>query len=159
MLTQRQRQEMIDKLQKLPSIVEAAVKDLDDRQLDTQYREGSWTVRQVVHHLVDSHMNGYIRTKLMLTEDKPTLKTYEQERWAELSDAATMPVESSLAILGGLHARWASLLAGLEESQWSSAAIHPVNGEMTIDDLLALYSGHGEKHVEKVLALRADKKW
>lgn len=159
MLTQQQRQEMIDKLQKLPSIVEAAVKDLDDEQLDTRYREGSWTVRQVVHHLVDSHMNGYIRMKLILTEDKPTLKTYEQERWAELTDAATMPVESSLAILGGLHARWTALLAGLEQSQWTSAAIHPVNGEMTIDDLLALYSGHGEKHIEKVLALRAARNW
>jgi len=150
---------MIDAIAALPDQIEAAVKDLNDAQLDTPYRQGGWTVRQVVHHLADSHMNAFIRMKLILTEMNPTLKPYNQDEWAVQSDVRGVPVASSLAILRGLHARWTMLLRAVSESGWGRKAIHPERGEITLQGMLQTYSGHGAKHVEHVLGLRRAKNW
>ncbi|HTY00676.1 MAG TPA: putative metal-dependent hydrolase [Bacteroidota bacterium] len=150
---------MIDAIAALPDQIEAAVKGLNDAQLDTPYRQGGWTVRQVVHHLADSHMNAFIRMKLILTEMNPTLKPYNQDDWAVQSDVRGVPVASSLAILRGLHARWTMLLRAVPESGWGRKAIHPERGEITLQSMLQTYSGHGAKHVEHVLGLRRAKNW
>jgi uncharacterized damage-inducible protein DinB len=150
--------EMISQIEELPSKVEAAVRGLNDEQLNTPYRQGGWTVRQVVHHLADSHMNAYVRMKLILTEDHPTLKPYDQDEWAKLGDVQ-QPIDSSLAILRGLHERWAAMLKSVPESAWSRTAFHPESGEVTIEGLLTLYSHHGENHVGQVTNLRAARGW
>src|SRR5262249_52033501 len=128
-----ERQRRITMIADLPSQVESEVTGLNDQQLDTPYREGGWTVRQVVHHLADSHMNAFIRMKLALTEDHPTLRPYDQDEWAKLPDTSKIPVASSLTILKGLHSRWTDLLKGVEESQWRRGTFHPDNGEMSLD--------------------------
>lgn len=154
-----QRIGMVERIRALPGLVEKAVGGLDDRQLDTPYREGGWTVRQVVHHLADSHMNAFIRLKLMLTEDHPTLKPYDQNEWAKLVDTDKAPITSAISILRGLHERWTVLLENIGDDQWSRSAHHPENGTMTIEDLLRIYSGHGEKHVGQIISLRSAKGW
>ena len=159
MLTSDQRREYISKIKQLPVIIEKAVASLNDSQLDTPYGEGKWTVRQVVHHLADSHMNAFIRMKLVLTENHPTLKAYEQDDWAKTPDAHKLPVASSLAILKGLHERMNALLSSASEDDFRRTAFHPENGEMTLDDLVAIYGKHGEKHVESIIALRGRKGW
>ncbi len=159
MLSKSQREEYLRQIEESPQILEATVRDLSDRQLDTPYREGGWTVRQVVHHLADAHMNGYVRVKLILTENHPTLKTYDQNEWAKLADVFTMPVEASLSILRGLHKRWVALLRSIPEGSWSRTAAHPERGEMSLDDMLPLYAQHGVKHVEQIRGLRARQGW
>jgi hypothetical protein len=159
MLTTTERHDLIAKMRHLPTGVEAAVKDLSAAQLATPYREGGWTVGQVVHHLADSHLNGFVRMKLMLTEVGPVLKPYDQEAWAKLSDAATIPIDSSILILRGLHERWAALLADLPETSWQRSALHPEIGVVTLADLLADYAHHGEQHVEQILSLRSRRGW
>ncbi len=150
---------MIDAIAALPDQIEAAVKGLSDAQLDTPYREGGWTVRQVVHHLADSHMNAFIRMKLLLTEDKPTLKPYNQDVWATQADVRAVPIASSLSILRGLHARWTLLLRQVPDAGWSRKGIHPERGEVTMQSMLQTYSGHGAKHVEQILGLRRARTW
>jgi hypothetical protein len=152
------RQQMIDALKVLPDQVSDAVRGLNERQLDTPYRQDGWTVRQVVHHLADSHMNAFIRVKLILTEERPALKPYSQDDWARLSDSR-LPVDASVAILRGLHERWAELLGSLPQASWNRAGFHPERGEVTVDSLLATYAGHGAKHVEQILSLRRAKGW
>ncbi len=159
MLSPEQRREGIARLLELPGLVEEAVRGLDERQLDTPYRDGGWTVRQVVHHLADSHMNAYIRTKLTLTEEHPPLKPYDQDEWAKLGDAAGLPLAPSLAILHGLHERWAALLESVPEDAWSRTAYHPERGDITLDDQLALYAGHGVNHVAQITGLRSRNGW
>lgn len=151
---------MIGKIRGLPEMIEAAVKGLNDSQLDTPYGPGKWTGRQVIHHLADSHMHAFIRTKTILLEDRPTLATYNQNQWANASDAAApTPIESSLLILRGLHARWVAMLEHVPESGWSRPAIHPERGEVTLEALLAIYASHGEKHAKHITDLRAAKGW
>jgi hypothetical protein len=159
MLRATERHDLMAKIRRLPAALEAAAKDLTEAQLNTPYREGGWTVRQVVHHLADSHLNGFVRMKLMLTEAGPVLKPYDQDAWATLSDTAAMPIESSLLILRGLHERWAALLESLPEAGWKRSALHPEVGIVTLADLLADYARHGEQHVEQVLKLRATQGW
>jgi hypothetical protein len=159
MLTAAERHDLMAKMRCLPAAVETAVKDLTDAQLNTPYREGGWTVGQVVHHLADSHLNGFVRMKLMLTEVGPVLKPYDQDAWAKLPDTAAMPVESSMLILKGLHERWVALLENLPEASWNRSAFHPEIGVVTLADLLADYARHGEQHVEQVMRLRAAQKW
>ena len=159
MAMSKEQKERIDKIRALPALVASAVKGLKDNQLDTPYREGGWTVRQVVHHLADSHMNAFVRMKLVLTEDTPSFKTYEQEEWAKLVDTAKLPVESSLMILKGLHERWVQLLEGLSPAAWKRTGIHPERGVMTLEELLSIYADHGEKHVGTIVKLRKDKGW
>lgn len=143
----------------LPSQLSAVVADLDDHQLDTPYRDGGWTVRQVVHHLADSHMNAFIRFKLGLTEDEPTIKPYNQESWAELADTTSLPIASSLKLIEGLHARWAVLLDEFSESDWKRRINHPESGTMDLGRLLEIYAAHGVKHVEHIAGLRRRQGW
>jgi len=159
MLTPEQRKGLIEKIRIVPSDLETAVIGLSDDQLDTPYRDGGWTIRQVVHHLAESHMNGFVRFKLALTEDSPILKAYDQEKWANLHDIQSAPIQSSMEILRGLHTRICSLLAGLKEDDWSRKAMHEERGEMTIDELLLLYANHGEKHMGHINKLKSDKGW
>ncbi len=149
---------MLAQLRACPEAMRAAVAGLGDTQLDTRYRDGGWTVRQVVHHLVDSHVNAYLRFKWTVAEDHPTIKTYDQDAWAEMSDSR-LPVEPSLVILDGLHKRWAAFLSMLPESAWSRGLSHPERGEMTLDDLLMMYADHGVNHVRQITLLRERQGW
>jgi hypothetical protein len=153
------RQENISALRTLPGEVRKAIAGLNDSQLDTPYRDGGWTVRQVVHHIADSHMNAYIRARLILTEDNPTLKPYNQDSWARLIDAAEAPVAPSLAIIDGVHDRLVQLFENCADSDWSRHAHHPESGAMTLERILNIYSGHGRNHVGQILALRTRKGW
>lgn len=136
----------------------SAVRGLNDAQLDTPYRDGGWTVRQVVHHVADSHANAYLRFKFVVAEDHPTIKTYDQDVWATLPDSR-LPVECSLVILDGLHDRWSAFLDSVPESAWSRDAMHPERGEVTMDDLLDIYSDHGAHHARQITDLRTRKGW
>jgi uncharacterized damage-inducible protein DinB len=157
MTTTDERRAMITILRSFPTTVEAAVGDLTDAQLDTLGGEGLWTVRQEVHHMADSHMNAFIRTKLILTEDHPTLKPYDQDAWVQLADTASAPIQAALAILKGVHARWCLLLDSLPDSSWGRSARHPEIGEVTLDDILKTYSRHGAEHLGQITRLRAEK--
>jgi hypothetical protein len=149
----------IERIRALPSVLEEAVKGLNDRQLDTPYREGGWTVRQVVHHLADAHMNAFVRMKLILTEERPAIKPYDQNAWAALPDSAAMPIGVSMEILKGLHDRWALLLDRVKEDEWKRTAVHPERGEVTLEGQLTVYAGHGDKHVGHIMGLRHAKGW
>jgi uncharacterized damage-inducible protein DinB len=153
------REQWIAQIAEAPSLFRAAVAALDQSQLDTPYRPGGWTVRQVAHHLPDSHMNSFTRFRLALTEDEPTIKPYDQERWAELRDSRTAPVEISLALLDALHARWVILLRSLSDQDWKRAFRHPEIGRMTLELNLALYAWHGRHHTAHVTALRRRMGW
>ncbi len=153
------RKEMIAKIKQLPGLLEKAVEGLDDGKLDTPYGEGKWTVRQVVHHLADSHMNAFIRFKLTVTENKPTLKPYNQDDWATTIEAKTAPIEPSLGILKGVHERWVMLMELLPESAWSRVAYHPEHGDLTLTDILNTYSRHGENHVSQIVKLSVAEGW
>lgn len=153
-LTPEERVQLIEHVAQMPDKLRAAVAGLTASQLDTPYRAGGWTVRQVVHHLADSHMNSFVRFKLALTEDNPTIKTYEEARWAETVDATTPPVEISMRLLENLHTRWVVLLRSLEPEEWSRKLTHPELGLVTLDELLCLYSWHSRHHVAHITALR-----
>lgn len=142
----------------LPAQMRAAVAGLSDAQLDTPYRPGGWTVRQVVHHVADSHANGYIRQKLALTEQNPTIKPYDEERWAELPDAM-LPIDVSLRMLDAIHERWTSLLRALPAERFSVPYQHPQSGPQTLDSSLSNYSWHGRHHVAHITALRTREGW
>lgn len=137
----------------------AAVKGLSDQQLDTPYRPGGWTVRQVTHHVPDSHLNAYIRTRLALTEDNPTIKPYDEAKWAELPDAKSAPVEPSLTMLESVHERWVRLLRAMTPAQFSLPFTHPEHGPRDLDWLVALYEWHGAHHVAHVTELRRREGW
>jgi hypothetical protein len=143
----------------LPQAIRAAVAGLDDRQLDTPYRPGGWTVRQVVHHVADSHMNALIRMKLALTEPGPTVKPYDENAWAALADMQ-LPIDVSLALIAGVHTRWSALNAALAEADFSRPWTHPEHGKtFTIDWLLQNYGWHSRHHVAHITALRARQRW
>lgn len=151
MLTRDDRIKLIDNIRRLPADLAACVGGLTAEQLTTPYLNGEWTAAQNVHHVADSHMNAYIRMKLILTEDHPTLKPYDQDVWAALPDATPADMTASLHILHGLHERWAELLAGIEdEAVWQRSAHHPEIGEVTLDDLLGIYGRHGHGHIEQI---------
>ena len=153
-----QKQAFLDDIAKTPANLRAAVKGLSEAQLDTPYRDGGWTVRQVVHHLPDSHMNSYVRFKLALTEEDPTIKPYAENLWAELADSKA-PVEVSLTMLDSLHDRWMRLMRALEPSSWQKTFRHPALGPMTLEKNLALYAWHGRHHVAHITELRKQKGW
>lgn len=154
-----QRAALIDSIAATPSRLREAVRGLDDAQLDTPYREGGWTVRQVVHHVPDSHLNAYTRFRLALTEDSPTIRPYNEAEWARLPDAATAPVELSLTLLEAVHARWDLLLRALTEDAYRRPLLHPENGPMTIGTLLRMYEWHGRHHVAHINGLRQRSGW
>jgi uncharacterized damage-inducible protein DinB len=152
------RADAIESVAQTPGKLRAAITGLDDQQLDTPYRPGGWTVRQVTHHLPDSHLNAYVRFKLALTEEVPTIKPYQEDRWAQLADSA-LPVEVSLQLLEALHRRWVVLLDSIQEAQWSRQLIHPESGQQRLDQLLAMYAWHGPHHTAQVTRLRERMGW
>ncbi|HVB86814.1 MAG TPA: bacillithiol transferase BstA [Candidatus Dormibacteraeota bacterium] len=158
-LTPDQRREFIGSIAETPDKLAAAIAGLTPAQFDTPYRPGGWTVRQVVHHLPDSHMNSYVRFKLALTEDEPTIKPYDEARWAELADSRETPIGTSLALLEHLHDRWVVLLRSFAPDDWSRTFRHPELGPVTLDQTLALYAWHGRHHVAHIAALRERNSW
>jgi len=154
-----QKQSFIDEIAQTPAKLRAAVKGLSDVQFDTPYRDGGWTVKQVVHHVPDSHMNSYVRFKLALTEDEPTIKPYAEDRWAELGDTKATPAEVSLTLLDSLHDRWVRLLRSLTPEEWKRTFRHPELGPMTLEKTLALYAWHGRHHVAHITELRKRMSW
>jgi uncharacterized damage-inducible protein DinB len=152
------RAAQIQVLRQLPERLTAAVAGLNDAQLDTPYREGGWTVRQLAHHIADSHANSYVRFKLALTEDWPTIKPYDEKAWANLADSR-MPIDVSLALSTALHARWVSLLESLSEEGFQKGYNHPENGKQTLAVALAIYDWHSRHHVAHITALRSRQGW
>ena len=157
--TEEQKKKFLDEIALTPVNLRSAVKGLTEQQLDTPYRQGGWTVRQVVHHVPDSHLNSYIRFKLALTEDEPIIKTYEEARWAELPDTKATPIEVSLTLLESLHDRWMRLLRSLGPEDWKKTFRHPALGPMTLEKTLALYAWHGRHHVAHITELRKQMSW
>jgi uncharacterized damage-inducible protein DinB len=157
--TPETRNRHIERLAALPGLVRQAVARLSNAQLNTPYREGGWTVRQVVHHIADSHMNAYIRFKWALTEDNPTIKAYEEGAWAALKDSELTPVEISLAMIESLHARWTVLVRSMSAEDFQRKFVHPDSGPHDVDWLLQLYSWHGNHHLAHITSLRERMKW
>ena len=158
-MTAAERTEEIAMIRSLPAGLEAAVRDLNPQQLATAYRRDGWTIRQVVHHLADSHMNAFIRMKLVITEDHPTVKPYDQDRWAETDDVGQADIRASLEILRGLHQRWSVLLERLPEETWRRTAHHPERGEISLEQFLDMYAVHGKTHVQQITGLRKAQGW
>lgn len=156
--TAADRAARMDTLAALPANLRGAVRGLSDAQLDTPYRPDGWTVRQLVHHVADSHMNGYTRVKLALTEENPVIKPYAEAEWAKLPDSR-LPVELSLAILDAVHARLDAILRSLTPEQWARPFLHPAGGPQTIDIWAALYAWHSRHHTAHVTALREREGW
>lgn len=153
------RGELVTQVADAPARLAAAVAGLTPAQLDTPYRPGGWTVRQVVHHVSDSHLNAYVRFRLALTEDEPLVKTYQEARWAELADARAASPEVSLALLDALHRRWVMLLESLAPEDFARTLRHPELGPMTLDQLLCLYAWHGRHHAAHITGLREREGW
>ncbi len=158
-LNPEQKAKFLDDIEKTPARLKAAVQGLSAQQLDTPYRDGGWTVRQVVHHVPDSHMNSYMRFKLALTEEEPTIRPYMEDRWAELPEARTAPIELSLGLLDDLHKRWMLMLRAIPDQDWKRTFRHPEIGLMTLEKNLALYAWHGRHHVAHVTELRKRMGW
>lgn len=156
--SEQDRASSIETLHLLPERLAGAIAGLNDGQLDTCYREGGWTVRQVVHHVADSHANAYIRFKLALTEDWPTIKPYEEAAWAMLPDSQ-LPVGVSLDLIAALHARWVSLLESLSEEDFHRGYVHPAGGRQNLAQVLALYEWHSRHHTAHITNLRARMGW
>ena len=158
-VTPELRREWLDVLAEFPARFREAVEDLSPEQLDTPYRPEGWTVRQLTHHVPDSHLNAYVRIKLALTEDAPAIKTYEEARWAELPDSRVTPIEVSLTLLEALHQRWVLLLNGLNDEQWARPFQHPEWGNMAVERALGLYAWHSRHHLAHVTRLRERMGW
>ena len=155
-----ERRQMIDSIARAPTALRDSVRGMSDTQLDTPYRPGGWTVRQVIHHVPDSHMNAFIRFKLALTEDMPTIKPYDEAAWANLSDARETPIETSLTLLTALHERWVGLLRSMSSSDFSRQLNHPEwDAPLSLDSVLALYAWHGPHHTAHVTSLRKRMGW
>ena len=149
----------IDAISEAPAKLRAAVEGLSSEQLDTPYRPGGWTIRQVVHHVPDSHLNSYCRFKLALTEDEPTIKPYHEDRWAELEDSRATPTEVSLALLESLHKRWVLLLNSLGPDDFKRTFRHPELGVVSLAQNVCLYGWHGRHHVAHITSLRERMGW
>jgi hypothetical protein len=158
-MTPERARECLTAIAETPARLRAAVAGLTDEQLDTPYRPGGWTVRQVVHHVPDSHMNSYMRFRWALTEEQPAIKGYDEAAWAKLPDAHSAPVEISLSLLETLHRRWMMLLESLSPEQWKRTFHHSELGPVTLERNLALYAWHGRHHVAHITALRERMAW
>ena len=156
--TAESRRAALESIATLPQKLRAAVNGLTEAQIDTPYRPGGWTVRQLVHHVADSHMNGYIRTKLALTEDKPTIKPYEQDAWSQLPDSK-LPIEISLVILDSVHQRWTVINRSLKDEDFQRTFVHPELGPLILDTHVHLYGWHSRHHVAHVTGLRERERW
>lgn len=153
------RRACIAELEALPAALRAAVEGLGAARLETPYRPGGWTVRQVVHHVADAHLNAYVRFRLALTEDRPAVKTWEEGAWAELPDARGAALETSLSLVDGLHRRWVELLTSLDREAFRRTFRHPEWGDVDLDHLLQLYAWHGRHHVAQLASLRRRAGW
>lgn len=159
-ITPARRDGWINEIAEAPAQLRNAVSGLSDAQFDTPYREGGWTLRQVVHHLPDSHLNAYTRFKLALTEDNPTIRPYDEALWAELPDTAATQIGVSLVMLEALHRRWVILLRAMQEDQWARTFFHPEqNKSLPLDRVLALYAWHGKHHIAQITSLRDRMGW
>jgi hypothetical protein len=158
-LDAQKRRACIATLCALPENLRAAVYGMTDSQIDTPYREGGWTVRQLVHHVADSHMNAYVRTRLALTENWPTIKPYDEKLWAGLPDAKGLPADVSLELVDTLHRRWVALFESLSEEQWKRGYVHPESGRHTLEQVAALYDWHSRHHVAHITGLRKSRDW
>lgn len=157
--TAAHRTAAITVLAELPARLRLACAGLSDAQLDTPYRPDGWTVRQLVHHVVDSHINAYLRTKFALSDDNPTIRPYPEAVWAEMADARTAPVSMSLNLLDALHGRWVMLLKSLPAEAFARTLMHPERGPMSLDDVMALYEWHARHHTAHVNNLRQREGW
>jgi uncharacterized damage-inducible protein DinB len=157
--TASERATNLETLRQTPAKFAAALEGLTDPQLETPYREGGWTLRQVAHHIPDSHLNAYVRFKLALTEDTPTIKPYDEAAWALLPDTKTVPLAVSVTLLEAVHVRLVALLEGLSQADWQRTYNHPVGGLYTLEQVLALYAWHGTHHVAHITALRQSQGW
>jgi hypothetical protein len=152
------RAEKIAAIRSVPAELSRAIDGLSELQLDTPYRDGGWTPRQIVHHIADSHLNAFVRMKLILTEDHPTFKPYDQDLWARMNDY-TRDIAPSVAIISGVQERMANVLEVASEKDLARTAHHPDNGTMTLQQLLDMYAGHGKHHVDQILGLRKNRNW
>ncbi len=155
----KRRTHYIEVLAKLPSEMRVAVQGLSAEQLDTPYRPDGWTVRQVVHHVPESHMNAYVRFKLALTEDNPTIKPYDEAAWAKLPDVARTPIDVSLQLLGALHSRWVDVARLMQPADFARTFFHPERGVVTLDQTLAMYAWHSAHHTAHITSLRQRMAW
>ena len=158
-LDRAERSKLIDDIERAPPHIRTLVEHLTDAELETPYRLNGWTIRQVVHHVPDSHLNAYLRFKLALTESEPTIKPYDEKQWAELADVRLTPVEVSLSLLENLHARWTLLLRALEPAAFARTFRHPDIGLLTLDTQLGLYEWHGRHHVAHITSLQSRMGW
>jgi uncharacterized damage-inducible protein DinB len=149
----------IDEIQEAPAKLRSAVEGLTDHQLDTPYRAGGWTVRQVVHHVPDSHLNAYVRFRLAITEDEPTIRPYDEAAWAELDDARSGPIEVSLRLIAALHERWVRLARTISPDGLARRLYHPEQGKMRLDEVLSSYAWHGRHHIAHITRLRDRMGW
>lgn len=157
--TESERKKFIDDIEHAPKNLRAAVQGLSPQQWETPYRDGGWTIRQVVHHVPESHMNAYIRFKLALTEDEPTIKPYMEDRWAKLDDVMSTPPEVSLALMDNLHDRWVRVLRAIKPEEWKRNFHHPEMGVVSLEKNVALYSWHSRHHVAHITELRKRMNW
>ncbi len=158
--SEKGKDKLLRDIQLLPQYLEYSILNLDAAQLETRYRPGGWTVQQVVHHVPDSHMNAYIRFKLALTEENPTIKPYDEAAWAGLSDSQNIPVNVSLTLLHALHARWYEVLKNMRESDWERTLVHPEHGKtFTLWHMFKMYAWHGKHHVAHINSLRTRMGW
>src|SRR5512140_1040908 len=157
--TPEERRQFLDQIAAAPSRLRDAVAGLSERQLDTPYRDGGWSIRQVVHHVPDSHLNAYVRTKLALTEHEPTIKPYDEAAWAALADSRDTPVEVSLTIFEAIHQRWLTLLRSMTDADYAKTSRHPEHGVRTVDWLLGLYAWHVRHHTAHITSLRERNGW
>ncbi len=159
-VTEEDLQGFISDIERLPADLKKLVKDFSDEQLNTPYRDDGWTVRQVVHHIADSHINAFIRFKLTLTEDIPTIKPYFEDKWAELEDGKNLPVDISLSLLTFLHHRWITLLRSMNKKDFQKEFFHPEHGkEFCLDELTGMYSWHGKHHYAQINELKKRMRW
>jgi uncharacterized damage-inducible protein DinB len=157
-MTAATRQAAVHSIETLPARLAAAVAGLDDRQLETPYRPGGWTVRQVVHHVADSHLNAFARIKLGLTEEAPVIKPYDEKRWATLADT-TLPVDVSLRLLEALHTRWVAVLGAMSDEDFTRTIVHPQSGIHSLDRFVLVYGWHSNHHVAHITTLRERERW
>ena len=158
--SEKQKKEWLNDIKFLPLSLENAILDLDAAQFDTPYREGGWTVQQLVHHVADSHLNAYCRFKLGLTEDNPTIRPYDQEKWANLKDSQNIPINVSITLLHALHTRWHEILVNMTDADFDRTVFHPeAKKQLTLWYLLGMYAWHSKHHTAHITALREKMKW
>jgi hypothetical protein len=153
--SEKQKKEWLQDIQFLPGLVEMAIENMDAKMLETPYREGSWDIKQVVHHIADSHINSYVRFKLGVTENNPTIKAYDEVQWADMKDVKDVPINISVTLLYALHTRWHHFLLGLQNEDWNKTVVHSVTGkQMTLWYLLGMYAWHGKHHTAHIEIVR-----